>query len=146
MAADLAKGKQVRVVGRVEIYQGDTEIQIDWDPEQVQIIGEGTTPDPLSLSTNEAALEENEGWLVGVGGPVVTKLNDYEMLVDDGSGPVRVFIDGYNGSFAGVGWGSWAQIVGLASEDGEGSRIRVRGSEDVAARAPFYLPLIMRNG
>ncbi len=121
----------VRVVGRVEQYQGDTEVEVSWDLEQVQVIGSAPVPDPLVLSTHDAALEENEGWLIQTSGRVITKTNDYNFFVDDGSGPARVFIDGYNGDFAAVEVGDWVQVIGLASEDGEGQRIRVRSSEDV---------------
>jgi uncharacterized repeat protein (TIGR01451 family) len=124
-------GDQVRVVGRMELYQGDTEVEVDWDLEQVQVIGSSTVPDPMDLSTHDAALEANEGWLVQTSGQVVTKTSDYNFFVDDGSGPARVFIDGYNGDFADVEVSDWAQVIGLASEDGEGQRIRVRDSEDV---------------
>jgi len=41
LTGTLDLGSQVRVVGRVEAYQGDTELQIDWEPKQVQVIGQG---------------------------------------------------------------------------------------------------------
>jgi hypothetical protein len=44
-----------------------------------------------------------------------------------------VFIDGYNGSFAGIAVSDSVQVIGLASEDGDGQRIRVRKPEDVSA-------------
>jgi uncharacterized protein YdeI (BOF family) len=140
----LTLGTEVRVVGRVEIYQGDTEIQIDWDPEQVQIIGTGTVPGPLELNTQDAALEQNEGWLVQTRGRVIQVINDYSFIVDDGSGPARVFIDGYNGSFALIEEGNHVHVIGLASEDGDGQRIRVRKQEDVIIIPTLrtYLPLI----
>jgi uncharacterized protein YdeI (BOF family) len=143
----LTLGTQVRVVGRVEIYQGDTEIQIDWDPEQIQIIGTGTVPDPLMLSTHNAALEGNEGWLVQTAGRVIQVISDYSFVIDDGSGPVRVFIDGYNGTFAGVKVSDWVQAIGLASEDSEGQRIRVRKQADVIITPPnrLYLPLVFKT-
>jgi uncharacterized protein YdeI (BOF family) len=143
----LTLGTEVRVVGRVEIYQGDTEVQIDWDPEQVQIIGVGTVPDPLLLSTQDAALEQNEGWLVKIHGLVTQVINDYSFFIDDGSGPARVFIDGYNGSFALIEVGDHVRVIGLASEDGDGQRIRVRKQEDVTILPTlrYFLPQILRN-
>lgn len=142
------RGDKVRVVGRVETYQGDTEVEVSWDLEQIQVIGSASVPDPLELSTHNAALEANEGWLIQTYGRVVAKTNDYNFLVDDGSGPARAFIDGYNGSFADVEEGDWAEVIGLASEDGDGQRIRVRSTDDVTITAAkrVYLPLIMRNG
>jgi len=129
------------VVGRVETYQGDTEIEVSWDLEQIQVIGKGPVPAPLVLSTHDVALEENEGWLVQTYGQVVAKTNDYNFFVDDGSGPARVFIDGYNGDFAGVQVGNWATVIGLASEDGNGQRIRVRKPEDVVTQPPPSLSI-----
>jgi hypothetical protein len=143
----LTLGTQVRVVGRVEIYQGDTEIQIDWDPEQVQIIGAGTVPDPLLLTTQDAALEQNEGWLVQTTGWVIQVINDYNFVMDDGSGPARVFIDGYNGDFALIEKGNLVSVIGLASEDGAGQRIRVRKPADVSVipTVRLYLPQIFKT-
>jgi DNA/RNA endonuclease YhcR with UshA esterase domain len=138
-------GSDVRVVGRVELYQGDTEIQVDWDLEQVQEIGTSPTPAPMRLSTHDAALESNEGWLIHTFGEVITKTNDYNFFMDDGSGLARVFIDGYNGDFAGVAEGDRLGIVGLASEDGNGQRIRVRGPQDVLDTF-FWLPIVARDG
>jgi len=147
LGLESALGKWVRVVGRLDIYQGDTEIQIAWDAEQVQIIGEGTVPDPLVLSTHDAALEENEGWLVQTYGHIAAVLDNYNFIVDDGSGPARVFIDGYNGNFAGLNAGDWALVIGLASEDGAGQRIRVRQQSDVVITPAkrIYFPLVFKN-
>ncbi|MGC9400400.1 MAG: CehA/McbA family metallohydrolase [Anaerolineae bacterium] len=140
-------GDVVRVVGRVEQYQGDTEIEIDWDLEQVQVIGSSSVPDPLDLSTHDAALEENEGWLIKTYGRVTQKTNNYNIYVEDGSGPARVFIDGYNGDFSGINVNDWVEVIGLASEDGEGQRIRVRDDADLTVTPGhiLYLPLIYRN-
>ena len=135
-------GTKVRVVGRVELYQNDTEVQVDWDLEQIQVIGEEVVPNPLELSTAESALEANEGWLVQTEGAVITKTNNFNFVVDDGSGPSRIFIDGYNGDFADIEVGEVAKVIGLASEDGQGQRIRVRKREDVFARAMAFLNLL----
>jgi DNA/RNA endonuclease YhcR with UshA esterase domain len=141
------QGDAVRVVGRVETYQGDTEVEVSWDLEQIQVIGAAPVPEPLELSTHDAALEANEGWLIQTYGRVVAKTNDYNFLVDDGSGSTRAFIDGYNGSFADVEEGDWAEVIGLGSEDGNGQRIRVRSSDDltVTKAKRVYLPAVMRN-
>jgi hypothetical protein len=140
------KGDKVRVVGRVETYQGDTEVEVSWDLEQIQIIGTAPVPDPIELGTADAALEANEGWLVSTYGRVTGKANDRNFVVNDGTGPARAFIDGYNGSFADVEVGDWAQVIGLASEDGEGQRIRVRSNDDVVITEAkdIYLPVLWR--
>ena len=104
-------------------------------------------PALLVISTYNAALEQNEGWLVQTSGRVIQVISNYSFVVDDGSGPARVFIDGYNGSFAGVRAMDSAQVIGLASEDGNGQRIRVRKQEDVLITPAhrIYLPLILKN-
>jgi DNA/RNA endonuclease YhcR with UshA esterase domain len=43
----IEKGDQVRVVGRVELYQDDTEVEVSWDLEQIQVIDQAPVPDPL---------------------------------------------------------------------------------------------------
>ena len=77
------------------------------------------------------------------------------IVVDDGSGPVRAFLDGYNGSFGDVGSLDRVTVTGLVSEDGGGRRIRVRNygahpalPDDVIilARAErVYLPVVVRE-
>lgn len=141
----LTVGTVVRVVGRVETYQGDTELQIDWDPEQVTIIGHSTEPDPLVLSTVDSALEKNEGWLIKTSGWIVEVINDFQFIIDDGSGQSRVFIDGYNGDLAGAKVGDYAIVIGLVSKDGNGQRIRVRTDSDVLLLTnKVFLPVVLR--
>jgi len=128
------RGDCVRVVGTVDIYQGDTEIQF-FEATQVQVL----TPScvfspalavdgsvPLPMSTYQAGLEENEGWLVVVTGTVVQKEGSDAIWVDDGSGPLRLFLDGYNGDWSDVQVGHEIKIASLLSEDYAGQRVRMR--------------------
>ncbi len=126
-AAQYARGAYVRAIGTVGIYNGDTEIEF-FEAEQVQIITptSGVEPAPIPMSTHDAALESNEGWLVEVTGTVTSKIGDEAIIVDDGSGPIRAFLDGYNGDFSDVDVERIVSVRGLVSEDGEGRRIRVR--------------------
>lgn len=125
-AADYIRGKRVRVVGTVGAYQGDMEIEF-FEAEMVQVIGEGVVPDPLPMRTYDAGLFENQGWLAQVTGTVTAKSPELDTLwVDDGSGAIRVFLDGYNGTWADVVVGDYVTVWGLTSADGEGARIRVR--------------------
>lgn len=134
-----SRGKHVRVVGTVGIYQGDTELEF-FEAEQVQIISTTVNvPAPLVLSTHDASLESNQGWLVQVTGRVVSIVDDYAFIVDDGSGPVRVFIDGYNGDFTDAQVGDLAVAIGIDSEDGDGPRIRVRERVDVTLTHQPYI-------
>lgn len=125
-AADYIRGKRVRVVGTIAEYQGDMEIEF-FEAEMVQVIGEGVIPAPLPLTTAAANLFENQGWLVEITGTVLAISPELDTLwVDDGSGPIRAFLDGYNGTWAGIEVGDYVSVRGLTSADGEGPRIRVR--------------------
>jgi uncharacterized repeat protein (TIGR01451 family) len=120
------RGTQVRVVGTVGIYNGDTEIEF-FEAEMVQVIGPSTgEPEPLPMSTYQASLEENQGWLSVITGTVMSKIGSDTLFVDDGSGPVRIFLDGYNGDFNDIQVNDLVRVTGLVSEDGDGPRIRVR--------------------
>ncbi len=59
-------------------------------------------------------------------GTVTAKTGSDTLIVNDGSGPVRVFLDGYNGNFDDIQVNDWVRVTGLLSEDGDGGRIRVR--------------------
>ncbi|MBP8864303.1 MAG: Ig-like domain-containing protein, partial [Anaerolineae bacterium] len=129
------RGDFIRVLGTVDSYQGDTELQF-FEAEQIQVITPTyVNPNELALggnflrplSTAEAASEENEGWLMVVTGTVTAKAADNSyLLVDDGSGPVRAFLDGYNGTWETIHVLDRVTVAGLGSEDYDGQRIRVR--------------------
>ncbi len=129
------RGDFIRVLGTVDSYQGDTELQF-FEAEQIKILTPTVVlPAQLALggtflrplSTAEAASEEAEGWLIVVTGTVTSKAADNSfILVDDGSGPVRAFLDGYNGTWETVTVLDRVTVAGLGSEDYDGQRIRVR--------------------
>jgi len=125
-ADDFTRGTTVRVVGTIDTYNGDTEIEF-FEAEMVQVLaapaGEVA---PKPFSTGAAALEINEGWLAQITGTVTSKVGDEALIVDDGSGPIRAFLDGYNGDFSDIPAGALVTVKGLISEDGDGRRIRVR--------------------
>jgi uncharacterized repeat protein (TIGR01451 family) len=131
---DFNRGDCVRVVGTVDVYQGDTEIQF-FETEQIHVLDDQCFPAgdvsisgtlPLPLATYDASLEMNEGWLVVVSGTVTAKSGTDTAWLDDGSGPVRLFLDGYNGTWDDVQVGDRIMVAGMTSEDGFGQRIRVR--------------------
>jgi hypothetical protein len=82
-------------VGTVGIYNGDTEIDF-FEAEMVQVIGEKTgQPAPKPITTAQAQVEAYEGWLAVVTGTVTAKPGTATLFMDDGSGEVRAFLDGY---------------------------------------------------
>jgi uncharacterized protein YdeI (BOF family) len=124
--SQFTRGTKVRVVGTVGIYNGDTEIEF-FEAEMVQVISPSTGEvAALPFSTHDAALEANQGWLGVITGTVTSKTGSDTLIVNDGSGPVRVFLDGYNGDFDDIHVNDWVRVTGLLSEDGDGGRIRVR--------------------
>jgi len=150
--AAFTRGTRVRAVGTIGIYNGDTEIEF-FEAEMVQVIGPSTgEPAPTPLTTLQATLETNEGSLVEVNGFVTAKSGTDTIFVNDGSGLVRVFLDGYNGSLENIAVGEYVSVIGLASEDGDGSRIRVRNyqahvqhPDDITIKTlRIYLPVIAR--
>ena len=153
-ATTFSRGKHVRVIGTVDIYNGDTEIQF-FEAEMVQEI----PPDdydatPTELRSVDAREEWAEGLLVNVNGPVVDKIGADTLIIDDGSGRARVFLDGYNGNFSDIQKFDYVRVVGLVSEDGFGARIRVRNhnfhvgvDDDVIVLHggyTIYLPITIR--
>ena len=85
-------------------------------------------------------LEEKEGLLVQVSGKV-TRIEGQNIYVNDGTGEARVYTEGYIGSSTNPGvadeWksrvkvGDMVSAIGLASEDPEGHRLRVRDSAEI---------------
>ncbi|MFN8597439.1 MAG: hypothetical protein U0559_14805, partial [Anaerolineae bacterium] len=149
-----ARGAYVRALGTIDVYEGDTEIEF-FEAEQVQVITPTDNIDPLPLpfSTHDAALESNQGWLTQITGTVTAKGPEY-VVVDDGSGPVRAFLDGYNGTWDTVHVLDRITVKGLVSENGGGPRIRVRNfgmhpsiPNDVTILIPaklVFLPLVRK--
>jgi uncharacterized protein YdeI (BOF family) len=148
------RGTHVRAIGTIGIYNGDTEIEF-FEAEMVQVIPpDGYDATPLVLTTSQATLESNEGWLTVITGRVTGKSGTDTIFVDDGSGPVRVFLDGYNGTLADIHVQDTVQVIGLVSEDGSGARIRVRNhnfhigvDDDVVVLVPailYMFPIISK--
>lgn len=134
-------GQKLRITGVVDQYLGDAEIQIANENTDIEILDSSTeNVIPRLMTTAQTMLEENEGWLVATQGKV-TKIDGQNLYIDDGSGVSRVFLEGYvAGSDINIlgQWnpdikvGSTVKAIGLASEDTDGHRIRVRNADEVA--------------
>ena len=144
--APIPIGTKVRVTGMVDQYQGDAEIRLTNELKDLQIID--TTPQlvaPKEMTTTVSMLEANEGVLVKVTGKVV-EIKGQSIFVDDGSGKARVYVEGYIGNETGadIAKGKWdpsikvgdrISAIGIASEDPEGHRIRVRNVNEIILQA-----------
>lgn len=145
---DIKVGQKVKVTGTVDEYQGDRELRVI----DISLTDPAVSPVlPLNMSTIDSMSEQNEGWLVKVGG-TVTKITGNNLYLNDGSGEARVFLDGYIGDGTSnqdalgkwdskIAIGDTISAIGLASQDGEGHRIRVRNSAEIVLLAST-LPVI----
>lgn len=135
-------GSKVNVTGIVDQYGGDTELQVSDEQANVIITDSNIAlAAPKMMSTFDSMKEENEGWLVKVQGKVI-RMTSNSLYLDDGSGEVRVYVNGYIGDGTNNPGmlGKWDQsiqvgdtvcAIGLASEDAEGHRIRVRNTAEI---------------
>lgn len=139
---ELPLGTKVRIEGVVEQYDGDGELALSNEIEDVTILDEPLKViPPTSMSTGDSMLESSEGLLVEVEG-TVTKMTENALYLDDGSGEARVYVNGYIGDGSGdpSAQGKWdadikvgdlVRAVGLSSEDPEGHRLRVRNTSEI---------------
>jgi hypothetical protein len=135
---DIEVGQKVRAIGAVDEYQGDLELRV------VKYSVTDTSINPIApklMSTKDAMDNKNGGMLVKIEG-TVTKMDSQNIYVNDGSGEARAFVDGYIGDGSGdpskVGkWdptikiGDKISVVGLASVDPVGPRLRVRDTDEI---------------
>jgi len=81
-------GDQVHVTGKVDDYHGELEIVVN-DPSRLILLGKGAAPAPKRIATGQVD-EAIEGRLVWVFGRVA-KYESAAWIIDDGSGPTRVY-------------------------------------------------------
>lgn len=141
-AKSLPLGTKIRVTGTVDEYEGDSELQISNENTDIQVISSDIhLVEPTLLSASDSMKEENEGLLVKVIG-TVTKIQDNNIYVNDGSGTARIYLNGYigDGSADSSKLGKWdssiqtgskISAIGLASQDASGHRLRVRNSAEI---------------
>ncbi len=137
---DLKLGQKVQIAGSVSAYEGEKQLNLA----SMTVLEEVKIMEPTKMSTKDATLEDNKGLLVAVTGEVMSmgENNSGYMILNDGTGDVRVFLNGYVGSSDGsievgkfnsnIKVGDTVTAVGLASTDPEGPRIRVRDSKEVS--------------
>lgn len=143
-------GAKITLTGVIDGYQGDYELAISDENGDVVVHPQDQwqTLEPDSVTTGSVRDGANMGSLVLLRGTVKSfGLNgdlgaDNAIVLDDGTGPARVFLDGYVGSSRGTAalYGKWdsnikvgdtVTAVGLVSTDPLGNRIRVRDTEEI---------------
>lgn len=155
----LLVGQKIRITGIVDEYNNDIELQIMDETKDLTIIDSNISDiSPKLLSTGDSMKEENEGWLVKVQGEV-TRMDSQNIWVNDESGESRAYVEGYigDGSDNADTRGKWdssikigdtVSIIGLASEDSEGHRLRVRNTKEIvkADEIDTTAPIITISG
>ncbi|NLZ55487.1 MAG: CehA/McbA family metallohydrolase [Clostridiaceae bacterium] len=138
ISGNFQAGQKIKLYGTTSAYQDEKQLNVD----SIELIDAAVNPlDPTKVRTADVAT--NLGLLVEVEGKVkeVQEENGVisAIILDDGSGAIRVFIDGYIGksnsedkTMPAFKVGDTATAVGLSSIDPEGNRIRVRNRDDVA--------------
>ena len=130
-------GAVLQVTGVLDEYNGDIELKFN-DFYQDFVWQGWTSPVlPLTLDTGSSMLPANEGWLVETTGLVTQILDTGSCLIDDGSGPALIFVDGYIGQLpTGLQVGDTLRAVGLAGEFAGGHRLRVRDPSELVILPP----------
>ncbi|WP_273701755.1 S-layer homology domain-containing protein [Tepidanaerobacter acetatoxydans] len=147
--AKLPLGMKVRITGIAGQYEGDYQLQIRNEAEDLIILDDPIKEvEPKLMSTADSMKKENEGWLVKVKGKVTRIDNGKNSLyVDDGTGEARVYVNGYIGDGSGdesklgkwdpnIKTGDIISAIGLASTDPEGPRLRVRNTAEIVKEKP----------
>lgn len=137
----LEVGQKVRITGKVDEYQGEFELQISDEDNDLKVLdGDTNVITPQNISTHDSMLKVNGGKLVQVQGNVV-KMDSSNLYLDDGTGVSRVYVEGYiwdgiNSDMKGkwdstIKIGSTVSAIGIASMDPEGGRLRVRNTSEI---------------
>nr|WP_246362791.1 DUF4073 domain-containing protein [Paenibacillus alba] len=132
----LKVGDTIRAYGHIKIFENNFELEFDKFANSIVKVSSGSPIQPKSLSTKNATLDENMGQLVKVFGEVTAIPDDSSYVLNDGSGDVLVFVDGYISSQSGVPIpklkiGDKLSAIGLSGAFSEGSRIRVRDTREL---------------
>ncbi|MEH7415071.1 Ig-like domain-containing protein [Neobacillus drentensis] len=131
----LKLGDKVRVHGHIKTFENNKELEFTSFASDVIKIGSGDPVQPKTVSTGEATSAANQGFLVKVTGTVKSKYDDNSYVINDGSGEVLVFTDGYivnqSGPVPALKVGDTLEAVGLSGAFSEGTRIRVRDTKEL---------------
>ncbi|MCM3124191.1 MULTISPECIES: DUF4350 domain-containing protein [unclassified Mesobacillus] len=134
-AGSLKPGDKVRIYGHIITFDNNKEIEFTKFDQDVIKIGEGDPIQPKVVDTGEATSDANQGLLVKVTGKVVSQFDANSYIINDGSGDVLVFTDGYitnqSGPVPVLKVGDTLEAVGLSGSFAEGTRIRVRDTKEL---------------
>jgi 2',3'-cyclic-nucleotide 2'-phosphodiesterase (5'-nucleotidase family)/DNA/RNA endonuclease YhcR with UshA esterase domain len=143
-AGSIVPGDKVRIYGHIITFDNNKEIEFTSFEQDVIKIGTGEPVQPKLVPTGEATSDANQGLLVKVKGQVVSKFDENSYVINDGSGDVLVFTDGYivnqSGPVPVLEVGDTLEAVGLSGEFAQGKRIRVRDTKELIAETKAAVP------
>jgi DNA/RNA endonuclease YhcR with UshA esterase domain len=125
-------GRHVRVTGRLMENHGLLGIA----PDSVVVVDRRRVPEPRPVRTGEVG-EATEGWLIVTEGAVSGEVVDdrpygWKLYVDDGSGPLLVFVSTSAGiDVGGVRAGQRLRVVGLSGQYDDHHEVLPRAQADV---------------
>jgi uncharacterized repeat protein (TIGR01451 family) len=133
------EGDVLRVVGHLETYQGIRELV----PCSIEVLSVGTMPAPIVYATGDVTYT-TEGWWIQVEGfvsSIVPAGSNRKFNLDDGSGPVEIFVDGSSPGLvawfeANVHVGEYWRIQGVAARYYETPQVWPRYSTDFTELYP----------
>ncbi|CAK4851133.1 unnamed protein product [Aphanomyces euteiches] len=127
-------GDTVRVYGHIKTFENNIELEFDRNENSIIKVSSGLPVAPSVLPTGNAASGTNLGLLVQVQGKVLS-VDDGSYVVDDGSGPVLIFTDGYIANQSDyvpdVKVGDTLKAIGLSGGYADGTRLRVRDTKEL---------------
>ncbi|MBW7453835.1 CehA/McbA family metallohydrolase, partial [Paenibacillus sepulcri] len=135
----LALGDVVRIYGHKKIFENNTELEFDRFANSIVKVSSGTPIEPKTVSTKDSISDSYQGQLVKVSGTVQTIPDNNSFIINDGSGPVLVFVDGYivnqSGPIPAIKVGDTLETVALSGKYAEGDRLRVRNTTEMKVSA-----------
>lgn len=150
----LPAGTAIRLAGTTDARYGQATIRVT-DHTGFTSLGPATAPTPLDLATGDAD-ESAEGLLVAITGMVTTTpetlADGFAVLVDDGSGALRVVAGAATGiSRDALRRGSTVGLTGVLGQHASsgavgGYRLYLRGGSDVVTAAPSPTPAPSASG
>jgi DNA/RNA endonuclease YhcR with UshA esterase domain len=140
----IKQGDKVRVYGHIKTFENNKELEFTSFAKDVIKLGTGELVQPKLVATGEATSEANQGLLVKVKGTVKSKYDENSYVINDGSGDVLVFTDGYivnqSGPVPALKKGDVLEAVGLSGAYAQGLRIRVRDTRELIGTPDITAP------
>ncbi|WP_379154030.1 S-layer homology domain-containing protein [Paenibacillus sp. sgz5001063] len=131
----LVEGDTVRIYGQMKTFENNKELEFGSFASDVIKTGHTSPVEPRVLTTGQANLEANQGLLIKVKGKVISQFDENSYVIDDGTGQVLVFTDGYIAKQSGpvpvLVAGDTLEAVGITGKNTEGIRIRVRNTTEL---------------